>query len=815
MAILGMNVNFEVDTPTYSYGYTSQPSWTEFVRASDLFYQTSAGNQGTRIIPQTGVVALQSIPVYADMDPSQFFYDPSSSGNWTTCTDPKTGNQLLYYPDSNGNNSWAKTQVGLPSNGSFYCVINRGQPPGGTDPNDLGNTFYTILEVGTDAEPPNYTTDTGGDSIIDYSAGCPFRLIFQTGQPIALQQAYFDTGLLAWTYPDNLQYAQVASDAGLMSDQLLERLNRTFFIEWLPMPDQNLLFVSIQGIDRPLIWQGSQVAGAPPLTVAAGRISVTFSQGVMSFGLYSMQFSPSGTITSSVINVPYGAPSTAQVGFSGGSQPDGTSLDYSYSSQYDPTGVGGNIQFELALSGSAQDTGLAYSTPAFSGVYYYIPGVYNYNNVSEYSNLTAALSDYEEEIWFDESTMTIRTQLGCNFINSVPIGGVFSNNPDIDGYFTGAGSGKHMSCRLTRDLVVNGNDIYWGLPASETTPGMVSFSGYCNFQSNLLRGDPVRKFDMVCKDGLFLEESVPIGKGGSGIFYDGWCFFSALCHISQTAGRHPDFIGDEFFSCSFGENPTQGDGTPCSHYKLPVGTGQSPAMGFNPDMSCLDCLSEIARMVNGVIYVDAFNVLHIIDYYNTIYDPWNYAGNFTTMNNNSWYCSEGYSNPGDMVGLAPYGYQLSGDVNSLNQMWDQTKMSVDTSNRRNTILLGSIDVGNGVPFYNLKTADDFYDMPGISLEMDGFYRPYVDISKRFSDPTFTEWYSQWLMWRLFRPTITMQTRSCYQMYGYPLMNYSITESPYLIDGTLYLTCERIVSRWSSTDPTMLGSEITGRLISNE
>ena len=130
------------------------------------------------------------------------------------------------------------------------------------------------------------------------------------------------------------------------------------------------------------------------------------------------------------------------------------------------------------------------------------------------------------------------------------------------------------------------------------------------------------------------------------------------------------------------------------------------------------------------------------------------------------------------------------------------------------MLFGGLDPATNEVQATYLNADDVFGIPNLVELVHGFNDPLVVISDRFVDPVFTAAYAANALQKLFRPVITTSNDSAFLPGMGALCRYNLAESPYAVNGTLALTCERVTSRWAATDPKQFGSTVEGRSVYN-
>jgi hypothetical protein len=759
MAALGLNVSLQVDLPAKVFGYETTPPFVRHDQMVNVASAPGAANSGTRCIKSAGIVCLEPQPWLVDQEFGQYSFPAGSNQNWTPAVDATTQRRHLYLPDATPDTPWnAVTLAQFPANAAFYAVLNRDDP--GTGATLDAQHCYTEIVAGANADVPS---DLNANGNLDYSAGVPVRLVFQLGRPPMLQGATVVDG--AWVFSEIFgENGIVAADAGMVTEQLLAVNNRCLFVEWLPLPDQNQLVVSIRGLDDPLVLRFSPADGYP-IQVAAGNVQLAGMNGTVGLAIFPMRFSPSGTFTSSQIQLPFVYPGGGFLRYYEASIPGGTTLDGEVAA-VDETGL--TVDYEIAMTGPVDASGLAYSTPYVQQVGLYVPPTSNFSTFSgAYADLSSYVSEVEEEQWFDAEKLTIRTQVGVTYSNA-------------SGYFSGATAGIHLAASYARQLTVDDGS---GTMAPYSAP-VQYVTGWTGMKTSVWRADPSRTFDAIIEDGLYPMERKQIGNVG---FLDGWCSLRAIGFLAELSGRTDGFIDPLLLMCDCGPDPVN-----CPHFKLPLGAGDTPTMGFHPETTYLDAISQICQYIYGVVFADAYNILRIVPYYPGVYQA-PFLGTFATT-------GAGDGDPSDS------GF--------LSHMWNGLTMTVDTADRRTGVLFCGLDPATNEVQATYLNADELFGIPGLVELVHGFSDPLVVISRRFADPVFTAGYAQSALLKMFRPVVTTQHDAAFLPGMFAMARYDVQEAGYAIDGTLAMSCERISSRWAATEPRKFGSRVVGRSLYN-
>ncbi|MDE2101081.1 MAG: hypothetical protein KGL39_27790 [Patescibacteria group bacterium] len=770
MASLRVQGSLQIDLPAKAYGIETTPPYVRHDRMSNIAQSLGALKNNVRCIEQASVLLLEPQGWVVDNTLDQYYVPAGANANWTTSPDSDGQKQFLYLPDNTPDTLFdIVTNEAANYCGAFYAAIVWDEPGVGATLD--GQHHYLELTVGRTAPIPSRQSGVGGftGDGYDYSAGVPVRLVFQRGRPPALQYATVVNG--AWNFSSDFgQNSAVASDAGLKTEDLLKRTNRSLLVEWLPLPDQNLLVVSVQGLDEPLILRFSQTTPNSPtygynIGVASGSIQIGGMNGTVGFAIWPMRFAPTGSLTSGQIQLPFVYPGGGFLRYYGGSIPDGCTLDGAVAS--DEGGI--NVYYAVALDASStvDGSGLAASTPVLQQVGLYVPPTSNFLSAGDYQDLSPYISEVEEESWFDPEKLVIRRQAGIRL-------------SDASGYFGGATEGVHYAAQYSRRLQYAGDDGFMK-PYSDFVPFVLGWTG---FQTSVWRADPQRYFDLIIEDGLYPLERKQIGNIGC---LDGWCALRAIGFLAEHAGRTDDWIDPLLLVCDTGPDPEG-----CPHFKLPLGTGDNPAMGFNPEETYLDAMCEICQFIYGIIFADEYNILRVIPYYPGVYQT-PFLGTFTDT-------GEGDGDPTQ--------------PEFLSQMWNTLRMNISTKDRRTRVLFGGLDPATNEVQATSIDADDYFGIPGLWEIIHGFSDPYVVISKLFVDPVFTAAYAYNAMAKLFRPTLTVENGAAFLPGMTPLARYNVQESGFVIGGTLALSCERVSSRWSAVDPSTMGTTVQGRSIYN-
>lgn len=757
-----------------AFGWQNTPPYAQ--RDIPAIIATMPGYQlnGLLAIPEANILCLTPTQLLTPTQSGDYAINTGSGQSQIidSGTDGATGQQAIALPDASaGQNFDFSSTASLYQNSAFFLKVSLSEPAPGATRSSTTN-FVTVLVA--DGTLPNAA-----------NGGVPVALVLPYGMPPYLQRAIPNPdGTNTWFWPEGSENVVFSKNIS-RSEDLWNAVARTLTIEWIPLPSANCLVVRLGPNLDTLVMRGpnvNTVQGDPAygsssvtqsagqtMSVCAGNLRCYGQNGALSFQFLPMRFPTSGTLLSGLIYLPFVYQGNGFLNLPNSGFPGGTSQTSAFTT-VDTTGT--IVQYELTLTSEADGSGLAPTTPVVSDIQVLIPGTSAYMTFQGGADLSDNVSEIDErqEVQVVDcpgsgsQCLTIETVVGMNLSN-------------YNAFLTGFG-GAHVAVSYARNLILD------GVPLSEPVQFLTGWTGH---DVKASRCDPMRKYDLVLVDKSWQLKRQSVGVLS---YLDGWCHLAAHRYCLNQAGILDDFIDPALQTCDFGADPAN-----CPHYKLPIGLGTSPRLGFHPETKYWEVLCELASYVHGVIYFDVFGIYHLVPYYPTVYGT-PLKASFVSNS------------------------EQSSDPNYLDVMKDGVTLGVDTKDTRTSIGIFGIDPSQNMVQGTFINADDIYGN-GWTAVYHGFRDPAIFVTKLAVDPTFTAMFAWSAFERITMPPLTTTHGAFFLTGMFAFDRFYVTEQNpeddhggYVINGTLECTCESVMSRWSALDPEVFGTTVMGRWLAN-
>jgi hypothetical protein len=294
-----------------------------------------------------------------------------------------------------------------------------------------------------------------------------------------------------------------------------------------------------------------------------------------------------------------------------------------------------------------------------------------------------------------------------------------------------------------------------------------------------MRNDPVREttFTVYGKEYWLKRKQVGIIEP-----LDGWDIYAAFRFLAQRAGI-TDFWLQALPWVEFGR------GVPSPFYHLPVGVGvQGALFQFDPRTSIWQCMQTLARYIKAYIGFDVNGFFHVTKWDRDNFGGWKQA-----------------------FDVAPLTY--NGDL-LYNQLKRTVSTSVDLSDIRSDIVLGSIDPFTRLPvFANYHNEDVITDVT--SWNFIGNEDVEIEVDKMLFDSVIQDETLDSLAFHASLPTFSVNLDAYYQHRLLPLDVITVREE-YCVGGIQPFWVERMSSRFGVNNQSHFGdTSLSGRWLYNQ
>ena len=777
MASIGLSINLTMANSAALYGWQVTPT---FVHPDQMATLKSSEYKLTNmtIDPDLGVLMLS--PTYTKQDTNITDWTLSSVIPWRQGTDTETRLKNICYINSaqGGTFSATTTTDVLAANDPFYITLSRGTAAPGTS--SVSYDVDTIIEIAGNSSSGDVAKDATPEN------GYPLRLYLYGSKPPFLQYGSPD-GNGGWTWAEygtnGVQGTKVTK-----CDDLFNQTSRKVWIAFMPFPDLNAVLVDIgngqerlllrgQGTIPSYVNQAIKYVDAPNISVAAGNVKVSGTSGTCDIQYLPITWPTTGKFLYNNLQLDFVFQGNYVLDLANATFPPGCTQTAKVFTN-DNTGI--NLSYEIDITNPSGTR-----TPLIPSAYLTIPPVYENVSVTEVVQFNESqISELHETETLKENTYedgegsgligwSIEKNVGVRFNNS-------------SGMFTGAG-GTHVAVQYARGLTIYDGATGKMVPLDPANPYVTFLTGYTGERTSIGRADPVRQFDLVLEGKDWPLKRV---SGGIQRYGDGMCYQAYMRYQAELSGIDPKYISQNPY-CGFGSCPYVANPPGCTHFKLPLGTAQNPAMSFPPQQKFWTNILRIAGLVHEVVMFDRYGVLcrfPYLDYVNT-YSP--RIGTFTTKD-------------GDDPTQSNFLMGIQGDLH----------LSADTINRRTGVMLVGIDPNTNIRKVATRFADTVMGA-GWAEQVHGFRENEIVASRLFTTADSINTISASLLGKSLLPNIRASWNAHFLPNVSALDIINVEETQFVIGGILPVIIENISRTYINTGSQIhLGSSFEGRWLSN-